>query len=248
MKRKIDLLAVPYRDIPDNSIALVIDVIRATSTIVTFFGRGGENLLITEKIDEAFELKNKLEGEIYIAGERGGKKVEGFDFDNSPWKISQLDLKDKTLILTTTNGTKTIKRYKNNRYLFIGSFLNLTYLTNKIFRLSHSESLDINIISSGKEGNLVLDDLLCGGAFVETLFLKEKFELSDAARLSLEFYKDRKSDLIKYLLESESGRNITRYGKEYDIKFLSHIDKYNVAPFLKDKEKMMITNFKGDMR
>ena len=249
-KQKIDLLPFPYREIKKDNIVIVIDVIRATSTITTFLGEGGEMVLVTEEVDEAFALKEKIKSPSYIAGERSGQKIEGFDFDNSPVQIQKGEVSEKTLILTTTNGTKTIKRYSYIPYLFMGSFLNLGYLSEVVYRLSVREGRDITIVCAGKEGDLVIDDILCGGAYVNILLQYENFSLTDAASLSYEYFLMKKENLYDSLLESGSGKNILKLGKKEDILFLSNIDRYRVSPYLFDREALVIKDFhdeKGDL-
>ncbi len=242
-KQRIDLLPLPYREVKKDDIVIVIDVIRATSTITTFLGEGGEMVLVAEKIGEAFSLKEKMGNAAYIAGERGGQKIEGFDFDNSPVQIQKGKVSEKALILTTTNGTKTIKRYNYVSYLFMGSFLNLGYLSETVYELSVKEGRDITIVCAGKEGDLAIDDILCGGAYIYTLLQYKNFSLTDAAYLSYEYFLMKKENLYNSLLETGSGKNILRFGKKEDIYFLSNIDKYKVSPYLFDRESLIIKDF-----
>ncbi len=249
-KQRIDLLPFPYREVKEDNIVIVIDVIRATSTITTFLGEGGKMVLVAEEVDEAFALRRKIGSGVYIAGERGGQKIEGFDFDNSPVQIQKEDVSGKVLILTTTNGTKTIKRYSYIPYLFMGSFLNLGYLSEVVYRLSQREKRNITIVCAGKEGDLVIDDILCGGAYIDILLQYESFSLTDAAFLSYEYFLMKKKNLYDSLLKTGSGRNILRFGKKEDISFLSNIDRYKVSPYLFDKKSLVIKNFydeKGDL-
>ncbi len=243
MKRKISLFPVPYGDIPKDAIVVVIDVIRATSTITTFFGEGGRALFIVEKIEEAFSLKSSLPYRAFIAGERGGKKVEGFDFDNSPLHIKDAELFNKILILTTTNGTRVIKKYSSVRHLFVGSFLNFKALVDVMIILSNEEGLDIYLVCAGKDKTFIMDDFLCGGAYIEALLKKGDFELKDSAKISYEYYKLKQASIKECLLGSESGKNILRFGKRDDIEFLSRMNVYNTVPYLFDRERLLLKDF-----
>lgn len=241
--KKIDFLFVPYKNIDSKTIVIVIDVIRASSTIVTFFGLGGERLFVRDSIEEAFRLKDRLNSEGWLAGERGGLKIEGFDLDNSPYELLKYQVKGKSLVLTTTNGTKTIAKYKNVPYLFIGAFLNLSYLTEVVFTLSESTGFDISVVCSGKEGEFVLDDLLCGGAFVDKFLGKGEFLLTDAAKCAWDLFRSKRDMIKGCLFESSSGKNIVRFGKTKDIEFLSNIDRYKVAPYLSNREGLFIEDY-----
>ncbi len=242
MKRKIEFLPVPYGKVPEDSIVIIIDVIRATSTIATFFGEGGKEVFIVERVDEAFALRETLKEEVLLAGERGGLKVEGFDFDNSPIALKNSDIKNKTLVLTTTNGTRAIKRYKDVSYLFVGAFLNLDALTEEVSFLSDKKGLDVFVICAGKEDRVVSDDFLCGGAYVDALSNRGSFSLTDGANIAREFYVDKREDIYNCMFKSESGQNILRYGKRDDIAFISIYNRYQVIPCLLGREPLVIKN------
>ena len=150
---------------------------------------------------------------------------------------------NKNLILTTTNGTKTIKKYSSVRYLFAGSFLNIGTLSSVATNISKSKGIDIYLICAGKEDSFILDDFLCGGAYIKSIIQKEDFALTDSARIALEYYDLKKDSLKKCLLESESGKNILRFGKENDIEFLSQFNIYTTAPYLADRDRLLIKDF-----
>ncbi len=107
-------------------ITLVIDVLRATSTIATVFGRGAQKVVISSSAAEAIRLKSTHPGYI-LCGEKEGIKIEGFDYDNSPSRLSCLDLKGKSIVLKTSNGTRSFIKAKDSRAVYALSLLNFNF-------------------------------------------------------------------------------------------------------------------------
>ena len=153
----------------DFEVVVVIDVLRATSAICTAFHYGVDKIIPVSTIDQAIEYKDKG---YYVAAERKGKIVSGFEFGNSPLAYTNDKLKDQTLVLTTTNGTKAINMAKNIEHLLIGSFLNLDAINNYLIELNKS----VLILGSGWENKFCLEDSICAGAISEKLLKTNKFE------------------------------------------------------------------------
>ena len=142
-----------------NKIIVVIDILRATSTILTLFSKGATSIIPIETLNECKEYKNK--GYV-IMGERMGKKVKGFDFGNSPSKILEKKFKYKKIAIATSNGTKTILKTKKSKMTLIGSFLNLKSIVNYLDK----QNDDILLLCSGWQGSINLEDTLCAGAII----------------------------------------------------------------------------------
>ena len=121
--------------IEDFQVVVAIDVLRATSAICTAFQYGVKKIIPVSTLDEAIEYKEKG---YYVAAERKGKIVSGFEFGNSPLSYMNNDLKDETLVLTTTNGTKAINVAKGIEHLVIGALINLDALSKYLLRLNLS--------------------------------------------------------------------------------------------------------------
>lgn len=232
---KISVLSSRCEQIPKgNFVWIALDVIRATSCMVTFLAEGGRSILVTDSIELALGEKAK-DPSVVLVGERGGMKIEGFDFDNSPVALARHADRIRTAkgVMTTTNGTNLlIKLQKNSNRVLIGSLLNLTSVVEEAFEVACREHFDgIGVACAGKEGRLVADDFYCAGLVVDRVLqsVGEKFELDDAARVAVSWYKAN-DDVINVLMQSESGRNILKYGKDADIRFCARIDVYNIVP------------------
>ncbi|MBK6585791.1 MAG: 2-phosphosulfolactate phosphatase, partial [Coprothermobacter sp.] len=126
---KISVLSSVSEQIPEgNFVWIALDVIRATSTIVTFLAQGGKSVLVTDSIDLATREKVK-DPSVILIGERGGIKIDGFDFDNSPVSLVKHadQLTDARAIMTTTNGTNLLIKLQNTTTrILVGSLLNLS--------------------------------------------------------------------------------------------------------------------------
>ena len=149
----------------DMGIVVVIDVLRATSAMVAAFDRGVERIIPVATVDEARAYIGRPG---YIAAaERNGEVVEGFDFGNSPLAFMQEDLSGKTIVMSTTNGTKAIDLARNARKLVIGSFLNLSALCDWL-----SEQDDnILLLCSGWRDKFNLEDSIFAGAVMDRLLV-----------------------------------------------------------------------------
>ena len=129
-KRQIRVCLTPalfplYAD--RKSIVVVVDILRATSAMCTAFNYGIDRIIPVSTVEEALDYRDV--DDVILAAERNGKQVRGFDFGNSPLQYQKNDVKGKTLVMTTTNGTKAINIAKRDHQVVIGSFLNIDALT-----------------------------------------------------------------------------------------------------------------------
>ncbi|MCX8000345.1 MAG: 2-phosphosulfolactate phosphatase, partial [Leptospiraceae bacterium] len=171
---------------------------------------------------------NQEKGTYLLAGEKNAKMIEGFDLGNSPLEFLDDKVKDKKIILTTTNGTKVFSKLKNAKTIFTLSLLNLTAVTKLI-----AESIeDWLILCAGREGIYDASDALCAGALLYKLKEFSKLDLSfnDASNTSLLLYERAKKNIAKELKQTEHGDFLVRQGFEKDIDFISQIDLYNNVP------------------
>ncbi len=146
----------------DNAeIVVVIDVLRATTAICTAFHYGIEKVIPVSTIEEAIEYKHK--DNYLVAAERKGKIVEGFEFGNSPYSYMDKDLSGKSLVITTTNGTKAFHTAKRAKSVVIGSLINLDALCNYLLE----QNKNILVLGSGWKNKFCLEDTICAGAIVD---------------------------------------------------------------------------------
>ncbi len=233
----------PVYETPD-SIVVIIDIFRATSAICTAFEFGVEKMIPVATVDEARQWKAKG----YLVGaERDAIPVEGFDFGNSPYSYMGDDVKGKTIVITTTNGTQAIEAAKNAHKVVVGSFLNINALCEWLV----SEKKNILLLCSGWKNKFNLEDALFAGAATELLTqLSEEFKLGDAC-LALKFlYQQAEQDPIKFLAHASHKERLARLNLKKDIKYCLTPNQTQVIPILKDgalvklmKENVVMARF-----
>ncbi|HEY6407935.1 MAG TPA: 2-phosphosulfolactate phosphatase, partial [Ktedonobacteraceae bacterium] len=145
-----------------HDIYIVIDVIRATTTLTVMFDQGAVRVLVAGSIEEAREAVQKVPGRL-LCGERNVKPLPGFDYGNSPAQFSQLDLTGRELILTTTNGTRAFYACPEHATCLAGSFYNAHAVTSYAFKLARERNCNISLVCSGELGYFALDDAVCAG-------------------------------------------------------------------------------------
>jgi len=205
---------------------VVVDLLRATSTIITALANGAKSIIPTSSVEEAVKIAKNFEKSTFLlCGEKNTKIIEGFDLGNSPLDFTEDKVKDKKLILTTTNGTKIFSLLKHSLNVLIYSTLNLTAVKQKMTELS-DEWL---IICAGRNGFYDASDSIAAGFLISKFSkTKSRLELNDAGKTSLILYEKYKDDLNNFLKKSEHGKILIENGFEADIDFISKIDKFNI--------------------
>lgn len=200
------------------SACAVIDVIRATSTVVTALAEGARSVRPVASLEEAQALKS-AQPDLLLAGERGGKPLPGFDLGNSPREMTAERVRDRHLILTTTNGTQALAACHGARAVMTASLLNLQAVTQRLRELGPPWI----VVCAGFEGHFGLDDAMVAGALAEALG-------QDHALISL--YHSAKRDLAKTLLGSWAGQELVKIGLEQDVPFCAKLDRFPLVPML----------------
>lgn len=207
--------------------AAVIDVFRATSVIVEAMKNGAEAVIPVETVREAVDTAERLGRDgILLAGERDTVMIEGFDLDNSPLKFTENAVKGKTIVQTTTNGTRAIRNSRQAASLYIASFLNYSAVCEKLA----SPGRDIVIVCSGREDEYTAEDGLCAGAMAGQLAEKYGYALTDIAGVMAEIYVSAQDDLRGRLSSTRHYRHILGRGYNDDIEFCLQRDIYGIVP------------------
>lgn len=213
----------------DKSV-VVIDVLRATSTINTILFSGAKSVRPVESLEECMKLKE--DGYIIMA-ERMGKKVEGFDYGNSPSKIERKIFEGRDVGIATSNGTKAIVKTKGSKITIISSFLNLS----KVVEYLNTYKRDTLLVCSGWKGSTNLEDTMCAGAIVAGL---ENYEYeSDTVIIAKKLYEQSKNDILSSMKKSSHAKRLSGYDNIMDIEFCSEIDKQEILPYL-DNNKVKL--------
>ena len=211
--------------------AIVIDVLRASTVIVTALNNGAREIIPVNTIEFAMKVSgNAFGGQTLLAGERNTKMIEGFNLGNSPQEYVAETINGKSIILYTTNGSKAIVKAKFSEKLFICSFNNLSTIANHLMELKK----DIEILCAGSNGMFCLEDSVCAGKLImEIEKLGQDIEISDAAKASTVLYKAFGKSIRKMLVESEHGIDLIKNGYEEDILLCSKIDSMKIIPVFK---------------
>lgn len=209
-------------------IVVVIDVLRATSAICAAFDNGIQSIIPVPTVEMAWEYKQKG----YLAGaERKGQIVEGFDFGNSPFSYMKEEFRGKDVVLTTTNGTKSIDVAKDAETVVIGSFLNLDYLINWLSK----QDKNILCLCSGWQDKFNLEDTICAGAICDALINTGKYTSDEDSSIAAKYlFQSAKDNYFGYLKSSSHRRRLKNLNLNEDIKYCLTPNQTNVIPILKD--------------
>lgn len=200
------------------SVCVVIDVIRATSTIVTALAQGASGVQPVADADEAFALKAQNPATL-LAGERGGRPLPGFDLGNAPSEFTAERVKGQSIILTTTNGTQALAACQGARAVITASLLNLEAAARRLRELGPPWI----VLCAGFEGGFGADDAMVAGALAEAL-------KQDHALVSL--YRSVRRNLPEALLNSQAGQELVKAGLEKDVPFCAELNRFALVPTL----------------
>ena len=215
---------------PPDGIAVVIDVLRATTTIVHALAAGCASVRPCAEIDEARTLAATFrKGSALLAGERDGKPIPGFDLGNSPREFTPKKCKDKTLIFTTTNGTRAILRAAQAERVLIAGFVNFSAVCEQLLGVARP----VHIVCAGYHGEPCLEDTLLAGAFVEFFAEETDIRPNDSARLAWDCFENHGRILLGALECSQGGAHLCELGYEDDIRDAAVVDMFNLAPALR---------------
>ncbi|TDG37866.1 2-phosphosulfolactate phosphatase [Pedobacter changchengzhani] len=243
MRKKIEVCLTPALiDLYDieASIVVVIDVLRATSSITYGIDNGAEAIIPVANVEDCL----KYDGKGYLlAAERNGEVVEGYDFGNSPFSYTTEKVKGKTIVLTTTNGTKALHlAHKRAHQVVIGSFLNLDVLCNYL----KSQNKDVLLLCAGWKDQFNLEDTLFAGAVVEEL--EDDFDFFDDSSVAAkDLYMLAKNDLRKYLYKSSHSSRLAKLNIEEDVVFCLQLNICKAIPVLKGERLVPLNPLKGTL-
>ncbi len=207
-----------------NSIVVVIDIFRATSSICYGIENGAESIIPVATIEACESYRHS---DFLLAAERNGEVVDGFDFGNSPFSYTEEKVRGKTIVLTTTNGTHAINMSRGANKIVIGSFLNLASLCDWL----KTQPNDILLLCSGWKDKVNLEDTLFAGGVVHCL-REENYALDDAGIASEDLYIMAKDDLNTYLKKTSHSERLKKLGIEEDIKFCLNLNITKGIPVL----------------
>lgn len=212
----------------ENKVVVVIDMLRATSVITTALANGAKQIFPILTVEEAFDKKKELlsKGEdILIGGERKALKINGFDFSNSPLEYTKDNVNEKTIILSTTNGTRAINLSLKADEIIIGSILNARAVALELKKLNK----DVVFINAGTNGEFSMDDFICSGYMINLLSEISNCDLSDIAKTAKYIYENN-TNLIDYIKEARHYNVLKSLNLMNDLEYCCKKDILNVVP------------------
>ncbi|MBU1318376.1 MAG: 2-phosphosulfolactate phosphatase [candidate division Zixibacteria bacterium] len=199
---------------------VIIDVLRACTVVCSAFAAGCREIIPVKTIGDASMLAANLDREVVLlAGERDGHKIDGFDLGNSPFEFTEDIVRDKIIILASTNGSKAMVLGSGGDSCYAASFVNISTVVDQI----KCDGIDTAIICSGKESKFSLEDALCGGMILSKLGDQANMA-NDAASVALKLYEAHRDNLAGALRQCDHGRYLASIGFGSDIDFAASVD------------------------
>jgi 2-phosphosulfolactate phosphatase len=207
-----------------RSIVVIIDILRATSTIANALYNGAKSIIPVNSVAECIKLGKQMD--VITAGERDGKIAEGLKYGNTPFQYTSEFIKGKTLVLTTTNGTRLLHMAlaEGAQGIVTGSFCNLSAVCEYLI----SQNKNVILACAAWKDRINIEDTLFAGAVITRI--KDKFQLNcDATQIAETLYLQAKDDLFEFMKDHNASHyhRLMGYGLENDIRFCLTIDNAN---------------------
>jgi 2-phosphosulfolactate phosphatase len=211
-----------------NSIVVIIDILRASSAICTAFANGAVSILPVADAAEAREYKSKG---CLVAAERDGFVLDFADFGNSPFNFTKDKVEGKTIVYSTTNGTSIINQASSAHLIAVGSFLNLTALTEWIIRMER----DVLLFCAGWKNRFNLEDSICAGAIATRMMETGNFTtICDSTRAAMDLWSQARNDLPAYIDKAAQRSRLRDKNLDDSIPFCLTIDYTDKIPVMKN--------------
>lgn len=214
----------------EGATVVVVDVVRATTTLVEALANGARGVYPTASTEDAVKLAHSLGREdTLLCGERKGSKVEGFDLGNSPREFTREVVGGKRLVMSTTNGTRALTFGQHGARLVPCAFTNLGAVAKGV-----SASGRIVILCAGREGRFSMDDALCAGHLVRRVLGDQEGELNDASRAARALAGFRKPSR-KFFEQTDGGRALVEIGLGDDLDICAEVDRHDVVAEMRNQ-------------
>lgn len=229
---KIDLYLTPglvdEQALREKS-AVAIDVLRASTTMVTALKNGAREIIPATTIESAVKIAANLDArQTLLGGERHGKIIEGFHLGNSPREYTEERVKGKTIVFTTTNGSQAVVRARYARELMVCGFVNMSAVRDHVLQ----STADVAIICAGRNGDFSLEDTVCAGMLISMISARstERPVLCDAAGAALVLFDAFRTSLDGMMRQSDHGRFLQEVGLGDDLPHCADVDAVPVVP------------------
>lgn len=214
----------------ENYLVVLVDILRATTTICTAFENGVHAIIPVATIEEAKHLKGQG---FLVASEQDGKKLDFADFGNSAFSFTRDRVEGKTLVYCTTNGTRALEMAKHSDQVVIGAFINLSALAQWIL----DKNKNVVILCSGWKNKFCIEDTLFAGALSSRLLNTGKFSTNcDSTYASIDLWNLAKLNILEYIEKASHRHRLKKLGLDDVIPYSFTTDQTKVVPIFKGKE------------
>lgn len=231
-------------DVKDRTV-VVIDVLRACSTIATALNNGARSVVPVADMAQAGKIASNLDQQSYLlGGERDGENIEGYHLGNSPLEYAPSKVSGRTIILNTTNGTVAVAAARAAEHLLIGTFLN----AGRVVDFVREAGNDVTIICAGWRNRVSLEDTLCAGLMLYRLWGGHEPEVvSDTAHIAFTQYDHDRADLTEALQRCNHAQWLTRRGRGDDVEYCFQLDALPVLPYYQDSRLVLFEDERVSM-
>ncbi len=219
---------VSEEDVRDRTV-VVIDVLRACSTIVTALDRGARAVMPVADMAEAGKIVSNLDPDVYrLGGERDSEKIDGYDQGNSPLEYTRATVESRDIVLNTTNGTRALKQATAAEHLVAGCFLNADRVVDFVQEVDDQ----VTIVCAGRQNRLALEDTLCAGLLLARLWDREEPDVvTDSAHTAFTLYETDRDHLSSALRGANHAERLTQQGYGDDLDYCFRTDAVPVLPY-----------------
>jgi 2-phosphosulfolactate phosphatase len=221
-----------------GGVAVVIDVLRASTTMITALAHGAAGILPVADVNEATRLAAELGQRAVLGGERGGLRIQGFDLGNSPREYTAERVAGRTVVITTTNGTAALHASRDAAEIVVGAMVNRTAVAEAVRRLAGDRGV-VHLVCAGTDGVVSAEDVLAAGAILDAAATDGHDDvLDEAAGEALAFFRrvavsgDVAAALVVECSRSPGGATLVDLGMEADLPAAAAIDSLAVVPRL----------------
>jgi 2-phosphosulfolactate phosphatase len=227
-------------------VVLVIDVLRASTSIAAALANGARAVIPFEGVDEAITRARALErSDVLLAGERKMAPIPGFALGNSPKEFTPDVVTGKTIVMTTTNGTAALSNVAGAGEVLVGSFANYSAVLTRLRAAARAEK-SITLVCAGTNGRFALEDAICAGRFVRGVARRGiQPVLGDAASVASIVDRRMGADLTAVLRDSEHGRALIEGGLGEDVDYCAGVDRHPVIPVYRDRQVVRLGDRRG---
>jgi len=212
-----------------NRTVVVIDVLRACSTIVTALDHGARAVMPVSDMAEAGKIASNLDPDVYrLGGERDGEKIDGYDLGNSPHEYTADVVENRDVVLNTSNGTQALSRATSAKHLVASCFLN----AGRVVDFVRAVDDEVTIVCAGRQNRLALEDTLCAGLLLERLWNQEEPDVvTDSAHTAFTLYETDRDGLRAALDGANHAERLVQQGFADDLDYCFRVDALPVLPY-----------------